>query len=173
MSEERQLAARLYAEYEQAMYRTAFGVLKNSYDAEDAVHEAFLGIIKGGMLSRLTDAGSSGTKAYILTAARNAAINILNKRKRTVAVEAFDDVATASAEETVLSAAGVGEIKAALLALPKGDYEILCLSLVGGASGEETAAVLGISYDAARQRIHRARMRLAKILSEGVAKNDK
>ena len=37
---------RLYKEYEQELFSAAYQILKNSSDAEDAVHEAFLSALK-------------------------------------------------------------------------------------------------------------------------------
>ena len=44
--EERSLIEFIYNEYRQLMYKTAFSILHNKFDAEDAVHEAFLRVIK-------------------------------------------------------------------------------------------------------------------------------
>ena len=45
-TDERNLISDLYTKHEQKMYATAFGVLHNAHSSEDAVHEAFLKIIK-------------------------------------------------------------------------------------------------------------------------------
>lgn len=44
--EERDLVTRLYYTYERMMYKIALGILKNPHDAEDAVSEAFIRLIK-------------------------------------------------------------------------------------------------------------------------------
>ena len=43
--EQRTLVEQLFFDYEQIMFRTAFAVLHNEHDSEDAVHEAFIRII--------------------------------------------------------------------------------------------------------------------------------
>ena len=44
--EERDLVTRIYTHFERMMYKIALGILKNPQDAEDAVSEAFIRIIK-------------------------------------------------------------------------------------------------------------------------------
>lgn len=50
--------------------------------------------------------------------------------------------------------------------LSEADYDILCLSLINQLSNDEIAVTLDIKTDAVRQRIHRAKKRLSKILME-------
>jgi RNA polymerase sigma factor (sigma-70 family) len=51
-------------------------------------------------------------------------------------------------------------LEAALAALPLASREVLLLVGVEGLEQEEVARVLGISYEAVRQRLHRARAQL-------------
>ena len=51
-------------------------------------------------------------------------------------------------------------------ALPAADHDVLLLQYVQGYSAAEIAAVLGISEGAVRQRAHRARQRLKKLLQQ-------
>ena len=44
--DEKSLVEELYIKYEQAMYRTAFSILHNKHLSEDAVHIAFVRVIK-------------------------------------------------------------------------------------------------------------------------------
>jgi RNA polymerase sigma factor (sigma-70 family) len=58
----------------------------------------------------------------------------------------------------------LAELEAALLALPVASREILLLVGVEGLDQEEAARILGISYDASRQRLSRARAQLGEQL---------
>ena len=66
---------KLYEIYEQPMYRIAFSVLKNSSDAEDAVSDAFMSIIKkiGSIAERSN--GNSVNRQPVDTVRTNAFMN--------------------------------------------------------------------------------------------------
>ena len=167
--EEKALVEKLYDTYEQMMYKIALNILRHKYDAEDAIHEAFFSIIRSECLHKLSDVNSLYTKSYIIVAVKNAAYKIYNSRKKNAAAdinEFYDLQSNDTTEETVVSSFGVQEIKEAMRKLSEGDYDILCLSLINQLSNDEIAAMLGINTDAVRQRIHRAKKRLSKILKE-------
>ena len=44
--EDKNKLEQLYANYKQFMYKTVYTILKNATDAEDAVHEAFMRVIR-------------------------------------------------------------------------------------------------------------------------------
>jgi RNA polymerase sigma-70 factor (ECF subfamily) len=52
----------------------------------------------------------------------------------------------------------------ALAQLPDAEREVLTLRELEGLSGEETAAMLGISLAAMKSRLHRARLHLAALV---------
>ena len=70
---------KIYTLYKKKMWYAANSVLNDSHLAEDAVHNAFIGIAKN--MKRIDDADSHKTLSYVITAAKNAAIDILRKNK--------------------------------------------------------------------------------------------
>ena len=70
----------IYNEYRKRMVSTAYSILHNHEDAEDAVHDAFIRIAKN--MKSIDDPKSKKTLAYVITATKNNAINIFNKNKR-------------------------------------------------------------------------------------------
>ena len=50
----------LYIQYKQLMFCVANSILRNEYDAEDAVHQAFLAIVKN--LDKISDLECTKTK---------------------------------------------------------------------------------------------------------------
>ncbi len=44
--EDRDKFERIYIQYRNLMYHVAYGILGNHFDAEDAVHQAFVAIIR-------------------------------------------------------------------------------------------------------------------------------
>ena len=66
-----------YVTYRRAMFLAANAVLHHESDAEDAVHNAFLGIVKHPDV--LLNAEEAQGKNYCIKAARNAALTIVRK----------------------------------------------------------------------------------------------
>ena len=59
-------------------------------------------------------------------------------------------------------------LEGALAALPKDEREMLLLREWEGVSGDEAAALLGISLSAMKSRLHRARIHVAALLRAGL-----
>ena len=69
-----------YRLYEQKMYRVAYRILNDEGQAEDAVSEAFIRLMKKDVF--FEDAESDDCKRYIIKVIKNVSINIYNKNKR-------------------------------------------------------------------------------------------
>lgn len=67
----------LYNRYKKRMVFTAFSVLKNREDAEDAVHDTFIKIARN--MRAIGDPDSAETLSYVLKAVKNTAINLSKK----------------------------------------------------------------------------------------------
>ncbi|MCM1055270.1 MAG: sigma-70 family RNA polymerase sigma factor [Bacteroides sp.] len=175
--EERELIHRLYSDYRLMMYKIAFAILKNSYDSEDAIHNAFVNIINKGGMSKLKEFDKQAERAYITAVVKNAAIKLYDLRRKNAAENINDFYSlesNESTENTVFGGFGVKLVSKALLKLSESDYEILYLSVVNGFSDSELAEHFDIREDAVRQRISRAKKRLRKILeNEEVQSDDK
>ena len=162
-AEDRSKFEQLYEQYKQLMFYTAFQILKRPQDAEDAVHDTFIRIIDN--LCKIKDVDSPQTKAFCIVIARNVAVDILRKSKKSVFVteEELDfyesDIKN---EETALSNIGVERLKQALRRLPKEYYDVLMLNVKFGCSLSEMSGILGISYQAVRYKLRKARSILLK-----------
>ena len=69
----------VYRLYEQKMYRIAFSILGDVTDAEDAVQDAFLKLVR--LVRKLEDPASDRTKRYVLRAIQSTSIDIYRKNK--------------------------------------------------------------------------------------------
>lgn len=67
----------LYTIYEQPMYRIAYAILKNEWQAEDAVSDSFEKIIVN--ISKIGNPRSEKTKRYVISIIKNAAIDQYRK----------------------------------------------------------------------------------------------
>ncbi len=80
----------LYTIYEQPMYRIAYAILKNEWQAEDAVSDSFEKIIVN--ISKIGNPRSEKTKRYVISIIKNAAIDQYRKNsKENQRVIAFDE----------------------------------------------------------------------------------
>ena len=174
--EEEAFITKLYSEYEQMMYKVAFNILNNKYDAEDTVHEAFLNIIRQDHLANLKKLQKSRLKAYLIITVKNAAYKCYNSRRSRIA-ENIEDLYSlkggASAEEELFSGYEAENLHKALNKLLPNDYDLLFLSAVMGYSISQMAERLEISENTLRQRMFRARQRLKKIINEEETVNDR
>lgn len=175
--EDRQFVAQLFDKYQQMMYSITYNILHHKYDAEEAVGNAILNIMESNSLQKMQTFDDKHKEAYIAKTAKNAALKIYDKRKKNNENSAneyctdSDNINTT--EEEVLSSLTVQEIKSAISELSENDHNILELYYLNGMSYDEITRVLDITLDNARQRIHRARKRLMKILEERGIQNDR
>lgn len=72
--EDKQKFAILYETYRHLMMKVALNVLKDTFLAEDAVHEAFIKIAKN--MEKIGEIDATATKRYLLTITKNATIDI-------------------------------------------------------------------------------------------------
>ena len=138
-------------------------------DAEDLMQEVFLKIDKG-----LKDfKGESGLSTWVYRIATNAALDKLKSRSyreqgETVTLEeAGDQMESAGPEETSLSAEReairneMNECIREFVDRLSTDYRtVIVLSEIKDLANQQIADILGISLDAVKIRLHRARARL-------------
>ena len=158
------------------MYCIAYGILSQREEAENAVHDAFVRLAdKFRRYERLSEKEMDG---LCITIARNTAINLLHKQKRTFPLE--DDAMEALyqknnaekvrfLEEMTIEKEEVEVIRRLLKELPAVYHDILVLRYYYGYSVKETAKVLGISQNAAQVRLHRAKEKMREAFDgEGI-----
>jgi len=156
----------LVALYHDRVYRYGRAVCRDT-DLDDAVQEAFLALTR----SRASFRGDAGIGTWLFTAVRNACRQLLRpvaRRRRVLGeeagVDALDDLATPELgpEELAERDELVALVQQALAQVDADHREILVLRDLEGRSGPETAAALGLSIDAMKSRLHRARAALRR-----------
>ena len=133
---------RLFELYERSMYSLAFQVLKDPWDAEDAVIDAFTRILKSREpISRPED---PKTRNRLMQATRQASIDIYRKRRRdrnyVIESELTDDIPDPQAGQE--SSFWTEEL---LQSLPEKYSSVLKYRFIQDQSIAETARILGIS----------------------------
>ena len=147
----------LYYYYRDYMFHIANRIVKNEYDAEDAVHSAFESIAKN--IGKLGNVECSKTRAYIVIIVEHKSIDIIRERKRFS--EEDPDVTFSRIGKDFLPD---GSLAQSLNKLPFSYREALILRFYIGYSASEAASVMGVTYENMRKILARARKALEKIL---------
>ena len=161
---------KLYRKYKEDMYKVAYAVVHNQYDAEDAVHNAFIAIIRN--LSVVDGLEPVKQKAYVCRAARNHAINIQSKQNRDrqfVLVNAHEPCLSNDDDDIlneICSKMRVEQIKNCILSLPETYRDVLFLHYVNNLNSRQIANILGLKAPSVRQRICRGKRMLIENLEE-------
>ena len=164
-AEEETLAA-LVSEYAGTLYRVSFSVLRNAADAEDAVQEAFLRVLKHrDTLDEVRD-----RRVWLIRIVWNI---VLDRKRRAKTRPETDDVAELarvlpaeglSAEDRAAAAQHHAQVLKCVEMLPAKEREVLMLSAFEELTSVEIAQVLGITESSVRSRLFRARNLMAGLL---------
>ena len=177
VSKDRHLAEDLFEKHKNTMYHIAFSVLRNSWEAEDAVMDAMVRICKN--IERFQGISEKETKLLILRYTENAARDRARKIKHVVfheesntdehydaipeennsaESEYFDDLAR--------SCHDFGELNAAIKQLDEKYRDILCLRYGENWTNQEISDMLNISLSTVATRLSRAKAKLRTIIRE-------
>lgn len=168
-NEEEQLFYELYEKYKDVMYRTAFKVVKNDADAQDAVQNAMICI-----LNKMDELPSQEEKrsAYVIVTAHHAAIDIYraNRKHLRLCSSIIEDIIQNGQR------CGADPFKHAAM-LEKKDYflkmlkklnedycGIIMLHYYHNYSMKQIGDMLGLTEKAAATKLYRARKALEKEL---------
>jgi RNA polymerase sigma-70 factor (ECF subfamily) len=166
------LLAALVDQYASALYRVAFSVLRNAADAEDAVQEAFLRVLRHrDSLGEVRD-----HRVWLIRIVWNV---VLDRKRRAKTRPETDDVSELarilpatglSAEELAAAAQHHAHVLACVDQLPAKERQVLQLSAFEELSSVEIAAVLDITESSVRSRLFRARNLMASLLDHARTK---
>jgi RNA polymerase sigma-70 factor (ECF subfamily) len=164
-ADEEALAA-LVSQYAGTLYRVAFSVLRNAADAEDAVQEAFLRVLR----HRDTLGEVRDQRVWLIRIVWNI---VLDRKRRAKTRPETDDVAELarvlpsdglSAEQIASAAQHHAHVLAQVEQLPVKEREVLMLSAFEELNSVEIAEVLSITESSVRSRLFRARNLMADLL---------
>jgi RNA polymerase sigma-70 factor, ECF subfamily len=164
--------AALVAEYSATLYRVAYSVMRNSAEAEDAVQEAFLRVLKHrDKIGEIRD-----LRVWLVRITWNV---VLDRKRRSKTRPENDDIedfvrvlpsTDRRADDEIISSQEHARILALIDRLPAKERQALLLSAVEELSTAQIAAALGTTESSVRSRIFRARRELSALLEkEGVS----
>lgn len=149
----------LYNQYRYLMFSVANRILKNEYDAEDAVHQAFVSIIDN--LNKIGAVDCPETRSYVVIITENKAIDIIRSRKH-LSVEELND----AVHGIDIPLPGDNGLADAMAKLPARYREVLLLRFDNGYSTKELAKMMGMTHGSVQKLIWRAKDALKKQLEE-------
>ena len=159
--------AALVDEYAGTLYRVAYSVLRNAADAEDAVQETYLRVLKHkDSLNEIRE-----PRVWLVRIVWNV---VLDRKRRSKTRPETDDIADVArllpaagltAEERVASSQHHQHVLRAVEQLPEKEQRVLVLSAFEELSSVEIAQILGTTESTVRSRLFRARNLLSALLS--------
>jgi RNA polymerase sigma-70 factor (ECF subfamily) len=164
-AKEEALAA-LVEQYASTLYRVAFSVLRNASDAEDAVQETFLRVLRHrDNLEEVRD-----HRVWLVRIVWNIVLDRKRRAKTRPETDDISDLARVlpanglSAEQRAAAAQHHAHVLRCVDQLPAKEREVLMLSAFEELSSVEIASILGITESSVRSRLFRARNLMADLL---------
>ena len=155
------------------MYRTAYEILRNRADAEDAVMDAMYRIVQNE--EKFAGLAECDMRALAVICVRRTAIDIYRKnRKRPYPMDELpEDADFADSPETIITAEdGADGLLSLIRRMPPSYRDVLLLRCRYGMNDREIADVLGVHGGTVRTRLSRARAWLKEKLAEKEGKSD-
>ena len=153
---------KIYHEYRSKMLYRAKCILGDSYEAEDAVHDAFIGIARNiKTVCSITD--QRDLFYYLMRVAENAAnsrIRKVGRHKEYIPLEFTEHIQDAYFWETLSTKLAYEELICIISALPQKYREVLYYHFVLELTIKEVSSSLGIKLSTAKQRLVRGKQQL-------------
>lgn len=154
--EHKQRFAELYKQCNARIEKTAMRILKNQHDAEDAVQNTYMQIIRH--FEKIYEIPCDNLPFWCISIVKNEAIMILRKKRKVVHLENWE---TAVEEAEFVS--DYDDLVRLFSKIPETYRAALEMRLLLDYSGKEIAQHLGISESAVNTRISRGRALLREI----------
>lgn len=161
--DDKQKFRQLYERYFAQMHYIAYSILRSPELADEAVHEAFLKIIKN--FSKISDLECQDLAGWIVIIIRNTSLTILQKEKRSLPI-ADESLFRRIDKQNAALLDEHEELLAEINALSPQNRAILELHYFGGYKAREIAEMLGLSTYSVQQRLSRTIRRLRERLTE-------
>lgn len=147
----------LYEKYKYLMWKIAMDVLNDRFSAEDAVHNAFINLAMH--MEDIGEPDSLKTKRYLITVAKNAAIDIYRKKSRRMKREIYiDELGEEDLPIAYMETDSDNDVLDILKNLPIKYRDVFLLKYSAHLENSEIARLCGIQEGTVRQRIARGKL---------------
>lgn len=154
----------LYHLYREDMYRNAYSILDNAEEAEDAVQNAFLKILKNRQ-SLQFEADSIKAKSYCMIAVRTSAYDIFRQNEKLMDESINEDLITGEDNlDVYIQKESIEELHRKICRLNEAYRDTLVLRHFHELSFRIVADITGVSEATARKRYELARKKLKQML---------
>ena len=150
---------KVYLTYRGLMYHTAYKVLNNEEDSEDAVHNAFVKIAEN--ITKISEPVCARTQVYVVTIVENKAIDLYRANQRRRKVIYLDEISGITVDESK-----VHGLAACMAKLSPRDRQVILLKYYQGFSCKEIAKQLNITEANAIKLDQRAKNKMLQLCEE-------
>jgi RNA polymerase sigma-70 factor (ECF subfamily) len=164
----------LYDRYKDYVYRVSFFVLRNQQEAEDAVQETFLDLLKALPNYDIHGSARFETWLYRVTVNRSR----MRLRRKSIPSEEWDDVeerlerlpifSEEQPEQVILTRDRAAQLWHAVDSLPDTHRIPVLLRYQENLSYEEIANIIGISIGTVKSRLYNAHAKLKRLIGKDV-----
>lgn len=175
--DDRTFVAELYTRCQPAMQRRALSILKNESDAEEAVHEAILRVIRH--LEKVRMIPQDEVLYYLVTVTETASIDLYRKRQRESRATIGNENGWAehladdnTAEQTMLRLEQRELLERCLAHLPQREIDLLNYYYILELPYKEIARLTGLTAENARMIVCRAKKKVLAAYREKGGKAD-
>ena len=152
--------------YKRLLYKYIFDILKNNQDAEDALQQSWIKFAKN--ISKIKDQSEAKTVNYLVTIAKNTAIDVYQKKNSISEIE--NKVMMAIEEnnhcDEYFLHLELEDLKTAIQQVDKKYIDVLLLKYVYGYTIKEIAQLMNISETNVGTRMERAKYKVKEKLLE-------
>lgn len=150
----------LYLRYRSLMLSVARKFLSEPQDAEDAVHQAFLSILKN--FNKISAIDCPETRAFVVIIVERKSLDILRARQKTVPLEEME-------HGVEIPLPGDNGLADELAKLPARYRQVLLLRFAYGYTTRELSKEFGMTQSAVQKLVWRAKEALEKLYEKGGA----
>lgn len=158
----------IYYSYNEMLYGIAFGVTRNHHDAEEAMQTTLFAIAKD--IENVNIENIPMLKSYLYKITKNAAIDILRKRRHKTSILNIDDCLFVSSNEDihelVEGSDKYKQIVKYITDMPAIYRDVLVLHYLHGMSTSRISEILNRNHSTVKQQLNRGTKMLREILLE-------
>jgi RNA polymerase sigma-70 factor (ECF subfamily) len=160
----------IYTLYRKLLYLTAYNILKDHQEAEDAVHSAIIKIYNNS--NKIDDVRCKKTRAFVVIIVRNIAINIYNRKKMgsEINIELSENITKEEhlidPEQHMLRIDNAEWVARKLAQINPEYADIIVMRYTYQFSISEIACLINTSENNIRVKLYRARKALREVMKD-------